>query len=146
MSEWGLQMSGNGSHVLVWHSSRRQIPLVEKFIYKTVHRVLLSLVPYKCYLHNFFPLSSGLEKIGMSAFPVLLLVLYCGCCALKMLQRSKQKLCFLLRVKVWQGVWYCSALLLCWAIASPLWYLAVCSTAMTMLFGCCPEQWFQGHY
>lgn len=111
MSEWRVQMSGNGSHLLVWHSSRRQIPPVEKFTYKSVHRVSF----HWCHINvfcTFFPLSSRLEKIGMSVFPVPLYFWCYGCSALKMLQRSKQRLCFLLRVKVWQGICCCSALLL----------------------------------
>lgn len=67
MSEWGVQMSGNGSRVLVWHSSRRQISPVVKFIYKTVHRVSLPLVPHKCFLHIFFHFLVGRKKMGYLA-------------------------------------------------------------------------------
>lgn len=51
VSERGVQMSGNGSRVLVRHSSGREVSLVVKFISETVHRVSLSPVPYKGFLY-----------------------------------------------------------------------------------------------
>lgn len=111
-----------------------------------MHRVSLSLVPYKCFLHFFFPLSNGLEKNGDVCLPCspAFLILWMLC--IKNAAKVKTEILFSSRSKSVTRY----LLLLCpslhWAIVPPLWYLGVSSTAMTMLFGCCPEQWFQGPY
>lgn len=142
MSERGAQMRGNGSCVLVLHSSGRQISLVVRFIYKIVYR--LSAFIRCCIKHFCMFLTVWWVEIDwctcLPPFPCISGT--AGIVHQKCQKGESRNYAFISEQKCGKVF---AVLYPCLTI-SPLWYLGVSNMPTTTIFGCCHKQLFQVQY